>query len=199
METKGEHISEEVAFKDVCSIYTELEKLKKEKQKNYEFSQKEDEETQNLEDLNKFHSEAEKKYDKFFYSFPIIARFIIFSGMFSIECLRQFFKYYFSFKEMPKTYEDFCDRQCEYVYMFNLEIITQMCNRNGGRRLKTEVLEAKAKKQKDDIKNKLVEEYNNFMRLVEEVKVADKDKDAEQMRERLRNMILNKNKEVEEK
>ena len=54
-------------------------------------------------------------------------------------------------------------------------------------------------KMTDDIKNKLVEEYNNFMRLVEEVKVADKEKDAQQMRERLRNMILSKNKEVTEK
>ena len=189
-----ENLSEGAALKDACSIYEELEKLKQENKKNYDFSQKEEEEQKNLDDLNKFHSEAEKKYDKFFYSFPIIARFIIFSGMFSRECLKEFFKYYFSFKEMPKTYEEFCDRQCHYVYIFNLEIITQMCNRNGGRRLKADVLEAKAKKQKDDIKNKLVEEYNNFMKLVEEVKVADKDKEAEQMRERLRNMILNKNK-----
>jgi hypothetical protein len=71
-----------------------------------------------------------------------------------------------------------------------------MCNKNGGRRLKNEVLEAKAKKQKDEIKNKLLEEYNNFTRLVEEVKIADKDKDAEQMRERLRNMILSKRNEL---
>ena len=193
---KREDISEMDALKDACSIYEELEKLKIEKQKAYEFSLKEEVESENLKDLNMFHKEAEKKYDKFFYSFPILARFIIFSGMFNVECLKNFFKYYFNFKEMPKTYEEYCDRQCEYVYIFNLEIIKQMCNKNGGRRLKNEVLEAKAKKQKDEIKNKLLEEYNNFTRLVEEVKIADKDKDAELMRERLRNMILSKRNEL---
>lgn len=195
METKNDNLSELVALRDACSIYEELEKLKMERQKNYEFSREEEEENNNLDDLKKFHSDMEKKYDKFFYSFPIIARFIIFSGVFNRDCLKDFFKYYYSFKEMPKTYDDFCDRQCHYIYIYNLEIIKQMCNRNGGRRLKNDVLEAKAKKQKDEIKNKLVEEYNNFMRLVEEVKVADKDKDAQQMRERLRNMILSKKKD----
>ena len=190
-----DNISESNAFKDACAINDDLEKLKAEKQKQYEFSEKDDVESKNSEELNKFHSEAEKKYDKFFYSFPIIARFIIFSGMFNKDYLKQFFKYYFSFKEIPKTYEEFCDRQCEYVYIFNLEIIKQMCSKNGGRKMKTEVLEAKAKKQKDEIKNKLVEEYNHFMRLVEEVKVADKEKDVQQMRDRLRNMILTKPKE----
>ena len=91
---------------------------------------------------------------------------------------------------MPKTYEDYCDRQCEYVYLFNLELITNMCNKNGSRKIKKDILETKAKKEKEKIKEKLVEEYNNFMKLIEEVKVNDKEKESQTKKDRLRNMIL---------
>lgn len=186
-----EESTEESAFLDACHIYNDLEKFKALKQKDYAYTDKDDtvEET-NINELKEFNNDCEKKYDKFFHSFPIIARFIIFSGMFDKVCLRNFFKYYYTFKEIPKTYEDFCDRQCEYVYLFNLEIITNMCNKNGGRRLKKEMLEAKAKKEKENIKNKLVEEYNNFMKLIEDVKVNDKENGSQLKKDRLRNMIL---------
>jgi hypothetical protein len=177
------------AYQDVCNIYNDLLKFKESKQKEYEYTEKNEQEEENVKELKSFHNECEKKYEKFFYSFPILARFIIFSGMFNQECLKKFFKYYYSFKEMPKSYDEFCERQCEYVYLFNLDIITNMCNKNGGRRLKKEMLESKAKKERDSIKDKLVEEYNNFMKLIEEVKVNDKEKDSELKKDRLRNLI----------
>lgn len=182
--------TEKSAFQDVCNIYNDLLKFKEVKQNKFEYTEKDDVESQNVKDLKDFHSECEKKYEKFFYSFPILARFIIFSDMFNVECLKNFFKYYFTFKELPKSYEEFCDRQCEYVYMFNLNMVKSICNKNGGRKLKMDVLEAKAKKEKDNIKNKLVEEYNNFLKLVEDVKVNDKESESQLKKERLRNMIL---------
>ena len=183
--------TEQTAYQDACSILNDLLNFKNINKKTYEYSGENNEkEEENMKELKEFHDICEKKYDKFFYSFPIIARFIIFSGMFSHECLKQFFKYYFSFKEMPKTYEDYCDRQCEYVYLFNLELITNMCNKNGSRKIKKDILETKAKKEKEKIKAKLVEEYNNFMKLIEEVKVNDKEKESQTKKDRLRNMIL---------
>jgi hypothetical protein len=183
--------TEQSAFQDACNIFNDMLNFKKLKQKNYEYSgTKPEVEEENIKELKEFHDTCEKKYDKFFYSFPIIARFIIFSNMFSHECLKQFFKFYFSFKEMPKTYEEYCDRQCEYVYLFNLELITNMCNKNGSRKLKKDILEDKAKKEKEKIKEKLVEEYNNFMKVIEEVKVNDKEKESQTKKDRLRNMIL---------
>ena len=193
-------VNENAAFQDACNIYNDLLKFKQLKKKSYDYDNKNDENEEiNIKELNEFHTTCEKKYEKFFYSFPIIARFIIFSGMFSEICLKKLFKYYFAFDEAPKTYEDFCDRQCHYVYLYNLELITSLCNKNGGRKLKKEILENKAKIEKEKIKEKLVEEYNNFMKLIEEVKVNDKEKDSQLKKDRLRNIILSlKNKEQTE-
>ena len=183
--------TEQSAYLDACNILNDLLQFKDINKKNYDYSAENNEkEEENIKELKEFHDICEKKYDKFFYSFPIIARFIIFSGMFSNECLKQFFKYYFSFKDMPKTYEEYCDRQCEYVYLYNLELINNMCNKNGSRKIKKDILENKAKKEKELIKVKLVEEYNNFMKVIEEVKVNDKEKNSQTKKDRLRNMIL---------
>jgi hypothetical protein len=183
-------MEEKTAFEDAFKINQDLLTFKETLNNNLEYKGEDNkEELDNTKKLEEFYKECEKKYEKFFYSFPIVAKLIIFSGMYSDVCLVKFFKYYYEFKDLPKTYDEYVDRQTEYIYIFNVDIINQLSNKPGIRKLKKDVLENKAKQEKEKMKKKLIEEYETFMKMMSEVKENKVEEEMKNKRQRLQIML----------
>jgi hypothetical protein len=177
------------SFDDACSLQNDFLEFIKELE-----NEKEDEKIIKLEE---FYKKSELKYDKFFHTFAVVTKLIIFSNIFSVTTLHKFLKKFFEHNEMPKTYEEYLDRQLEYVYLYNIEVIENYNNKPGNRKISLNTLEKKALEQKEEFKKKLLDDYNKFNEMMTKIKEKSKNDEINEKKEKLKRMIMNIKKQEE--
>jgi hypothetical protein len=137
----------------------------------------------------------EETHKNFIHTFPIVAKFIIFSNVFTVKSFKEFVDEYYSKKQKfgyAKTYEEFCKKQCLYYQIHYKNSMIEQNGKNLSKKISIDAINELAKKATARIEGELVKEFAQFKDICDRVQTTTKDERVEYKREKLKKFLLTK-------